>query len=181
MWTEVYLDVVDVRRPGGRGAGECYALGATRWDCWVGVPWDWWLRCTMAPGVYRGPPEVYRGPCMKITCLNTHITYTADKVLPSHGWLWATELAVECVMSVTCGLLPVPLGCRVWHGVTVRIGSFLVAKFIFCDSYAVLRRRFCNHYKLLSMAVARAIGCLLPLTTFVMGIRKLGCHRMYNW
>ena len=30
MWTEVYLDVVDVRRPEGRGAGECYALGATR-------------------------------------------------------------------------------------------------------------------------------------------------------
>jgi len=26
--------------------------------------------------VYRGPPEVYRGPCMKITCLNSHITYT---------------------------------------------------------------------------------------------------------
>jgi len=23
--------------------------------CWLGVPWDWWLRCTMAPGVYRGP------------------------------------------------------------------------------------------------------------------------------
>ena len=28
------------------------------------------------PGVYRGPPEVYRGPCMKITCLNRPITYT---------------------------------------------------------------------------------------------------------
>ena len=27
-------------------------------------------------GVYRGPPEVYRGPCMKITCLNQGITYT---------------------------------------------------------------------------------------------------------
>ena len=33
MWTEVYLDVVDVRRPEGRGAGECDAMGATRWDC----------------------------------------------------------------------------------------------------------------------------------------------------
>jgi len=27
------LDVVDVRRPQGRGAGECDAMGATRWDC----------------------------------------------------------------------------------------------------------------------------------------------------
>ena len=28
------------------------------------------------PGVYRGPPEVYRGPCMKNMRWNTHITYT---------------------------------------------------------------------------------------------------------
>jgi len=27
-------------------------------------------------GVYRGPPEVYRGPCMKNMCLNTHIIFT---------------------------------------------------------------------------------------------------------
>jgi len=26
--------------------------------------------------VYRGPPEVYRGPCMKITPWNSYITYT---------------------------------------------------------------------------------------------------------
>ena len=36
----------------------------------------------MAPGVYRGPrvyrgpPEVYCGPCMKITRWNCYITYT---------------------------------------------------------------------------------------------------------
>jgi len=34
------------------------------------------LGCTVALGVYRGPPEVYRGPCMKITCSNQGITYT---------------------------------------------------------------------------------------------------------
>jgi len=28
------------------------------------------------PGVYRGPPEVYRGPCMKVTPWNQPITYT---------------------------------------------------------------------------------------------------------
>jgi len=33
------------------------------------VPW--------ALGVYRGPPEVYRGPCMKITPLNSHIISTS--------------------------------------------------------------------------------------------------------
>jgi len=27
-------------------------------------------------GVYRGPPEVYRGPCMKITRLKTPIIFT---------------------------------------------------------------------------------------------------------
>jgi len=27
-------------------------------------------------GVYRGPPEVYRGPCMKITRLNQTIIFT---------------------------------------------------------------------------------------------------------
>jgi len=27
-------------------------------------------------GVYRGPPEVYRGPCMKITRLNTQLSFT---------------------------------------------------------------------------------------------------------
>jgi len=35
------------------------------------------------PEVYRGPPEVYRGPCMKITCLNTHITYTGHTMCGS--------------------------------------------------------------------------------------------------
>ena len=29
------------------------------------------------PGVYRGPPEVYRGPCMKNMALNSPITYTS--------------------------------------------------------------------------------------------------------
>jgi len=33
------------------------------------VPW--------ALGVYRGPPEVYRGPCMKITPWNSYIIFTA--------------------------------------------------------------------------------------------------------
>ena len=28
------------------------------------------------PGVYRGPPEVYRGPCMKITPWNTQLVFT---------------------------------------------------------------------------------------------------------
>jgi len=28
------------------------------------------------PGVYRGPPEVYRGPCMKNMRWNQGITYT---------------------------------------------------------------------------------------------------------
>jgi len=28
------------------------------------------------PGVYRGPPEVYRGPCMKNMRWNQTITYT---------------------------------------------------------------------------------------------------------
>jgi len=28
------------------------------------------------PGVYRGPPEVYRGPCMKNMAWNSYITYT---------------------------------------------------------------------------------------------------------
>jgi len=32
------------------------------------VPWPLW--------VYRGPPEVYRGPCMKITRLKTPIIFT---------------------------------------------------------------------------------------------------------
>jgi len=28
------------------------------------------------PGVYRGPPEVYRGPCMKIMRWNTQLAFT---------------------------------------------------------------------------------------------------------
>jgi len=28
------------------------------------------------PGVYCGPPDVYRGPCMKITCLNRQLSFT---------------------------------------------------------------------------------------------------------
>ena len=35
-----------------------------------------------ALGVHRGPPEVYRGPCMKNMCLKSPITYTyAPKVI----------------------------------------------------------------------------------------------------
>ena len=48
--------------------------------------WDWdrelltrrtlGLGCTVALGCTVGPPEVYRGPCMKITPWNSYITYT---------------------------------------------------------------------------------------------------------
>ena len=35
----------------------------------------------MAPRVYRGPPEVYRGPCMKITPLNCPIISTSFYIM----------------------------------------------------------------------------------------------------
>ena len=38
-----------------------------------------------ALGVYRGPPEVYRGPCMKVTPLNRQ--------------LWFTEVQMICICS----------------------------------------------------------------------------------
>ena len=61
---------------GGEGEGEGDVLGlGPRVDdqAYLGigdldVPW--------ALGVYRGPPEVYRGPCMKNMCLNQGIIFT---------------------------------------------------------------------------------------------------------
>ena len=59
---------------GGEGEGDVLGLGPRVADqAYLGigdldVPWPLW--------VYRGPPEVYRGPCMKITCSNQGITYT---------------------------------------------------------------------------------------------------------
>ena len=39
------------------------------------VPW--------ALGVYRGPPEVYRGPCMKNMCWKTPIIFTYGTMFDS--------------------------------------------------------------------------------------------------
>jgi len=43
--------------------------------------------------VYRGPPEVYRGPCMKITCSNQgiistpkHVTILTHRMVNSFVW-----------------------------------------------------------------------------------------------
>ena len=50
----------------------------------------------LGPGVYRGPPEVYRGPCMKITRLNSYITYT-----------WVTDSRMLCSLPRSCLVHPV--------------------------------------------------------------------------
>jgi len=61
----VYLGPMSVLWPlEGREVADWAYLGIGDLD----VLWPLW--------VYRGPPEVYRGPCMKITRLNQPITYT---------------------------------------------------------------------------------------------------------
>ena len=56
LMTKVYLGPMSVLWPlEGREVADWAYLGIGDLD----VPW--------ALGVYRGPPEVYRGPCMKIT------------------------------------------------------------------------------------------------------------------
>ena len=47
-------------------------LGLVTYD----VPW--------ALGVYRGPPEVYRGPCMKITPWNCQLYPTNMSTIPEN-------------------------------------------------------------------------------------------------
>ena len=63
---------------GGEGEGDVLGLGPRVADqAYLGigdldVPWPL--------GVYRGPPEVYRGPCMKITPLNSPIISTNNGI-----------------------------------------------------------------------------------------------------
>jgi len=53
------------------------------------VPWPLW--------VYRGPPEVYRGPCMKNMAWNRPITYT-------HQYELLTVFAAVSLPLHTCGI-----------------------------------------------------------------------------
>jgi len=48
------------------------------------------------PGVYRGPPEVYHGPCMKITPLNSPINYTN---VFFHLWRIWSAYAYLCILT----------------------------------------------------------------------------------
>ena len=63
---------------GGEGEGDVLGLGPRVADqAYLGigdldVPWALYII-----GVYRGPPEVYRGPCMKVTPWNQTI-YPTD-------------------------------------------------------------------------------------------------------
>jgi len=41
------------------------------------------------PGVYRGPPEVYHGPCMKNMALNTQLSFTSGQTA---GWIKICQL-----------------------------------------------------------------------------------------
>ena len=62
---KVYLGSMSVLWPlEGREVADWAYLGIGDLD----VPWPL--------GVYRGPPEVYRGPCMKNMRWNQTITYT---------------------------------------------------------------------------------------------------------
>jgi len=44
----------------------------------------------MVPGVYRGPTEVYRGPCMKNMRQNQWLWFTSVRVRHACGvrWTW---------------------------------------------------------------------------------------------
>jgi len=70
-----------------------------------GVPW---------PGVYRGPPKVYRGPCMKITRWKTPIIFTDRS-----NW---------CEILVLLDLLTGPHVCFIQagkHSLTFRVRAML--------------------------------------------------------
>ena len=57
-----------------------------------GVPWPW--------GV-PWPPEVYRGPCMKITRLNTHIIFTYSQILVENRRFNLPHLSLVPPLRVT--------------------------------------------------------------------------------
>jgi len=59
----------------------------------------------LGPGVYRGPPEVYRGPCMKNMCLNSPIIFTI--VLRGHRTRKFGEIPILVPIESSCIRFPI--------------------------------------------------------------------------